>query len=270
MHLIDLDRSSRMALVQDCEEAGWNIQTFDSISGYLSAGGPEAETCLLILSLPAGWHEMNLTPDISAFEHMLKQHPQTQLVLLLPEGCPAGDHLALTLNARNTLFKPYDIEDLSKILVMIASGTGKRKRMKALQNRMAAPHGFEEIIGVSDKIKAVIELAQRIAESDDTSVMIVGECGTGKGALAQAVHHASSRSTGPFIEVNCAAIPRNLLESEFFGHEKGAFTDAKEEKIGLFADLQTSYPPGHIDGIGGIEGGCHQRLRHAQLHIHDP
>jgi transcriptional regulator with PAS, ATPase and Fis domain len=104
----------------------------------------------------------------------------------------------------------------------------------------------------------VIELAQKVSGSDTTSIMITGECGTGKGAFAKAMHLASPRRDGPFIEVNCAAIPRNLLESEFFGYEAGAFTDAKEEKMGLFecANGGTIF----LDEVGEIDYSLQAKL----------
>jgi transcriptional regulator with PAS, ATPase and Fis domain len=127
-----------------------------------------------------------------------------------------------------------------------------------LEKRAAAREGFEEIVGESERMSAVIELARKVAASDTTSIMITGECGTGKGALAKAMHLASPRREGPFIEVNCAAIPRNLLESEFFGHEPGAFTDAKEEKIGLFecANGGTIF----LDEVGEIDYALQAKL----------
>jgi transcriptional regulator with PAS, ATPase and Fis domain len=127
-----------------------------------------------------------------------------------------------------------------------------------LEKRAAVREGFAEIIGASERMSEVIDLARKVAASDTTSIMITGECGTGKGALAKAMHLASPRREGPFIEVNCAAIPRNLLESEFFGHEPGAFTDAKEEKIGLFecANGGTIF----LDEVGEIDYSLQAKL----------
>ena len=127
-----------------------------------------------------------------------------------------------------------------------------------LEKRAAVREGFAEIVGASERMSEVIDLARKVAASDTTSIMITGECGTGKGALAKAMHLASPRREGPFIEVNCAAIPRNLLESEFFGHEPGAFTDAKEEKIGLFecANGGTIF----LDEVGEIDYSLQAKL----------
>ncbi|HEV8129275.1 MAG TPA: sigma-54 dependent transcriptional regulator, partial [Candidatus Eisenbacteria bacterium] len=93
---------------------------------------------------------------------------------------------------------------------------------------------FERIVGESPAIRSSIELAQSVSLSSATSVLILGESGVGKELFARAIHGESPRAHGPFMEINCAAIPRELLESELFGHEKGAFTDATQQRIGLF------------------------------------
>src|SRR5258705_4140059 len=93
---------------------------------------------------------------------------------------------------------------------------------------------FEQIIGESAPIQKSIGIARRVAESDVSCVLLQGESGTGKDCLAKAIHHASRRAAAPFLAINCAALPSNLIESELFGYEKGAFTDAKSRKEGLF------------------------------------
>ncbi|UCF05061.1 MAG: sigma-54-dependent Fis family transcriptional regulator [bacterium] len=257
LHLIDPVEASRAGLVYDCEGFGWQVKSFSSITEFLEARQLK-DAMLLILSLPKGFNAEADGKDLSRLRAWREQHNQIQLMLLLPEGFPAADRLALELDARHILFKPYRNEDLAKILVNTATGVAERTRNKALKSRASQPEGFETIIGVSPAIREVLELAKRVAESDCTSVMITGECGTGKGALAKAIHLASDRSSGPFIEVNCAAIPRTLLESEFFGHERGAFTDAKEEKMGLFecANEGTIF----LDEVGEIDYGLQAKL----------
>jgi DNA-binding NtrC family response regulator len=257
LHLIDPDEAGRAGLVKDCEGFGWKVRSFSSIGEFLEARQLK-DAMLLILSPPEGFDAEAKAQEFSRLTAWREEHNQTQLMLLLPKGFPAADRLALELGARHILFRPYRNEDLAKILVNTASGVAVRTRNKALESRAHEPEGFESIIGVSAAIRDVLELAKRVAESDCTSVMITGECGTGKGALAKAIHLASDRSSGPFIEVNCAAIPRTLLESEFFGHERGAFTDAKEEKMGLFecANEGTIF----LDEVGEIDYGLQAKL----------
>src|SRR6185503_8942374 len=93
--------------------------------------------------------------------------------------------------------------------------------------------GFDQIVGASPGMRETVNLARRVAESEISCVLLQGESGVGKDCIAKAIHYASRRSQAPFIAINCAALPSNLIESELFGHEKGAFTDAKSRKQGL-------------------------------------
>jgi two-component system response regulator AtoC len=255
--IIEPDPKGLETLSAVCDECGWKAQGYAALEEFLEEA-PGREPDCLIWSVP----ECHGTEDWDAAASSLKswheEHQKTQLVLLLPEGFFGGDRFSLRIGARHTLYKPFARSDIFGILAAAASGIGKRSRREALEKRLDTPHGFGEIIGTSREILEVIELAKKVAESDFTSVMILGEPGTGKGALAKAIHEASERRTGPFIEVNCGAIPRNLLESEFFGYEKGAFTDAKEEKVGLFecADGGTIF----LDEVGEIDYGLQAKL----------
>src|SRR4030095_9744569 len=97
----------------------------------------------------------------------------------------------------------------------------------------AQQFSFDQIIGRSLAVRDMLEIARKVAESEVSSVLLQGESGTGKDLVAKAIHYASRRADHPFVAINCAAIPANLIESELFGYEKGAFTDAKSRKPGL-------------------------------------
>ncbi|MBN1164749.1 MAG: sigma-54-dependent Fis family transcriptional regulator [Candidatus Krumholzibacteriota bacterium] len=257
LDLVSYGKKGTSSLRSDCEEAGWKVTHFPSLDDYL--GAPErAETPLLILAVPVSWKADEVERRLRDLKIRRRGTGETQLVLLLPRKIPGGDRLALELGARHVLYRPYQAADLTQVLSQIAQGLGKRVRKKALYSRLQPPQGFEKIIGVSSAIRETIDLAERVGKSEFTTVMITGENGTGKGALAQAIHSVSSRGAEPFIEVNCAAIPRALLESEFFGYEKGAFTDAKERKIGLFecANGGTIF----LDEVGEIDYGLQAKL----------
>ncbi|MHC4072506.1 MAG: sigma-54 interaction domain-containing protein [Planctomycetota bacterium] len=108
-----------------------------------------------------------------------------------------------------------------------------KRRVKQLEDQLEETYRFENIVGVSDKMKSTFTLMQKFAGTDGT-VLVCGESGTGKELIVRAIHQASKRKSGPFVVVNCGAIPPSLIESEFFGHEAGSFTDAKELRIGKF------------------------------------
>ncbi|MCK4351295.1 MAG: sigma 54-interacting transcriptional regulator, partial [Candidatus Krumholzibacteria bacterium] len=185
--IIEPDPKGLEALSAICEECGWKARAYPALGEFLEAGASETPHCL-IWSVPEDGDQENWDAVASSLKSWHEDSQKTQLVLLLPEGFFGGDRFSLKIGARNTLYKPYSRSDISGILAGAAAGIGKRSRRQALEKRLEKPHGFGEIIGTSDKIRKVIELAKKVAESEFTSVMILGEPGTGKGALAMAIH----------------------------------------------------------------------------------
>src|SRR4029077_1161027 len=118
--------------------------------------------------------------------------------------------------------------------------------------------GFDDIIGNSPVMRKVIELSKRVATSNVSSILLYGETGTGKDLFARALHFASERANAPYLAINCAALPANLIESELFGYEKGAFTDAKQKKEGLFEQAQGGTI--FLDEIGELEFALQAKL----------
>jgi two-component system response regulator AtoC len=135
--------------------------------------------------------------------------------------------------AYDFLTKPVNLEKLEILIKRALQSRNLETEVKQLHERLDVKFSFEGIIGSSPELKRVIERVQLVAPSK-ASVLIEGETGTGKELIAQAIHQNSNRAKGPFVAVHCAALPANLLESELFGHEKGAFTGATERRIGRF------------------------------------
>ncbi|MBU8920910.1 MAG: sigma-54 dependent transcriptional regulator [Bacteroidales bacterium] len=255
--LICYESESATSISQDCEEAGWSVSCYTSINQFIDEQRDDASPVMILL-LPQDLEKSNARVELPALKNWRNDHSTLQLILIIPEELDGADRLTLKLSARHTLYSPYESRDLTSLLSRIAQSFGKRRQLDEVSKRLLKHEGFEEIIGVSDRMKKVIELAQKVGRSNFTALMITGENGTGKGVLAQAIHNISDRADGPFIEVNCAAIPKNLLESEFFGYEKGAFTDAKDRKMGLFelANGGTIF----LDEIGEIDYGLQAKL----------
>ncbi|MDD3642471.1 MAG: sigma-54 dependent transcriptional regulator [Candidatus Krumholzibacteria bacterium] len=251
--IICSDEELLRTLSIECEESGWTVSRFSEPDDFLSAHKDESPPAV-ILVLGSGTTEDGLAPMKAWHE----EQRSSQLVLLMPQDLPGGDRLALHLGARHSLWLPHDSGDLRRILAGIAEGLGRRRIDEAVRERQQEWDGAHDILGTSRAIAGVMSLAAKVASSETTSVMITGENGTGKGSLAQAIHRMSSRAQGPFIEVNCAAIPSGLLESEFFGYEKGAFTDAKQRKMGLFecADGGSIF----LDEVGEIDYNLQAKL----------
>jgi len=145
---------------------------------------------------------------------------------------------AMKKGAFDYLEKPFDNDELLAIIWRAVEMVTLKRRVRQLEDQIEQAYGFENVVGVSDKMKSTFTLVRKFAAADGT-VLIYGESGTGKELIVRAIHQASRRKAGPFVVVNCGAIPANLIESEFFGHEAGAFTDAKELRIGKFEVADT-------------------------------
>jgi two-component system, NtrC family, response regulator AtoC len=142
---------------------------------------------------------------------------------------------AMRLGAYDYISKPFNADEVVLVVRKAEERESLRREVRRLRRAVGEVQGFEQVIGRSSVFREVLDLAARVAPYP-TSVLITGESGTGKEAIARAVHRASPRGNGPFVAVNCGAIPENLLESELFGHEKGAFTGADRAREGLFPE----------------------------------
>ncbi len=140
---------------------------------------------------------------------------------------------AMRRGAYDYLTKPFDNDEFLLRVQRACEARRLALEVLTLREALGERHSFDRILGNSESLRAALHLARRAAQTE-ISVLIEGESGSGKEPLARAIHHASSRCNGPFLPVNCAAVPTDIAESQFFGHEKGAFTDAKNTHIGLF------------------------------------
>src|SRR5213076_574668 len=153
--------------------------------------------------------------------------------------------------------KPINMEELSLLIRRAIETLQKDKELDNLRRRLDQKFGLDKIVGESPQMKDVFAKIQRAAPVDST-VLILGESGTGKELVAQALHHNSPRKKNPFVAVNCAAVPATLVESELFGHVRGAFTGATDKRVGRFeqADGGTLF----IDEIGDFDLGLQAKL----------
>ncbi len=183
-------------------------------------------------------------------------------IIMTAHGSIEGAVEAVKLGAFDYVKKPVDLEEL-KLLADRARETSLLKQELSYYRRRAAPEvPFAGIVGQSPAIRAVLEQARQIAALDETPpVLISGETGTGKGLVARTIHASGQRASKPFIEVNCTALPATLMEAELFGYERGAFTDAKESKIGLFEAAEGGFL--FLDEVGDIELSLQGKLLRA-------
>ncbi len=167
---------------------------------------------------------------------------------------------AIRAGAYDFVTKPFDMDDLALTIERALRHRALREEVKRLRKAVDGTQRFEEILGSSPPILKMCELVTRVADTE-TTVLITGESGTGKELVAKALHAKSARRDGPFVAINCAAMPESLLESELFGHVKGAFTDARTSRPGLF--IRASKGTLFLDEIGEMPAGMQAKLLRA-------
>ena len=141
---------------------------------------------------------------------------------------------ALKLGAYDFIGKPLDFEELHVTIQNALEASRLRTEVQSLRGEVRRNTGYHEVVAVSPKTMELMSFVQKVAASEATTILIQGESGTGKDLIAKTIHYESTRQNGPFVAINCSAIPETLMEAELFGHERGAFTDAKQMKKGLF------------------------------------
>ncbi len=250
--VVDDEHLIRWSLEQQLKREGYGLLLAET--GAEALGKAQAESPDLVLL------DMRL-PDadgLEILERLRANDPDCLVIMITAHGGVDSAVRAMKLGAHDYVIKPFDVEEL-KLTVRKALET------RALRREVARFHAeqqegcrLDDIVGVSPAIRSLKALIRRIAESDATTVLLEGESGTGKDLVARAIHFESARVQRPFLAVNCVALPEHLLESELFGHEKGAFTDAKALKKGLFeqADGGTVY----LDEIGDMKPGMQAKL----------
>lgn len=175
-------------------------------------------------------------PDIdgiSLLERLKKSDPEIPVVLITAYASAKDAVKALKLGAEDYIIKPFDMDELLIVVEKALKRKSLEREVAYLKRKIKEEDAFSNFIGKSRKIQEIIKLVKRVAPKDVT-VLLEGESGTGKELLAQIIHTLSERANKPFVSLNCAAIPEGLLESELFGHVKGAFTGAYSDKKGLF------------------------------------
>ncbi|CAN5530259.1 sigma-54 dependent transcriptional regulator [soil metagenome] len=250
--IVDDDRFVRMALCEALKS--WEYQTVeaDSVASAKKAfAAEEPEIVLLDIDLPDG-------SGLDVLTEIKEQSPDTIAVMITGNVDVGNTVAALRGGAHDFIGKPVRIEELRVTLRNAAETHTLRREVNQARSERKRGFNFNEIIGDSEAMKKALELARRVAASEVSSILLNGETGTGKDLFARAIHFASDRSEAPYLAINCAALPANLIESELFGYEKGAFTDAKAKKEGLFEQ-------GHggtifLDEIGEMELALQAKL----------
>jgi two-component system response regulator PilR (NtrC family) len=170
---------------------------------------------------------------IEILRHVKAASPQTVVIVMTAFGSTETAVAALKLGAHDYLVKPFDVEELKIVVRGALESQQLKEENLRLRAELDARHGIDRIVATSPAMAAVVAMIRSVAPTAST-VLITGESGTGKELVAQAIHSLSPRRDAPFVSINCGALPETLLESEMFGHMRGAFTDAHQNKKGLF------------------------------------
>ena len=189
----------------------------------------------------------------------IKEFDQDILVILLTAYASVETAVeAMKLGAYHFANKPFNLDDVAATVERALETTRLRREVRQFRNNAAKPYSLHRIVGSSPAITALRHLAARVAVTPASTVLLTGESGTGKDLLAKVIHYASDRSAKPFMNITCSALPEQLLESELFGHERGAFTDARMQKKGLLetADGGTVF----LDEIGEMTPALQAKL----------
>jgi two-component system response regulator AtoC len=231
----------------------WNyrLKIFNSTSEYLRYEGEEPDLILLDIMLPGELDGVELLKKIKI------QNPDLPVIMLSAQGKVDIAVETIKIGAFDYFSKPVDLQKLEISIRNAIKNYELQKKVKTLLEEQEKIYKFDNIIAIDEKMQEVFKLMKKVLNTN-VNVLIYGESGTGKELIARAIHANSDRRDKPFVVVNCASIPKDLLESELFGHEKGSFTGAFQRKIGKFelADGGTIF----LDEIGELELSLQAKL----------
>lgn len=207
---------------------GYDVIT--AINGEEAVGlaeSQEPDLILLDIGLPG-------IDGIETLTRIKKANPDAAAIMITAEGTIDSAVAAMKAGARNYIQKPLNTDELQLLIAETLETVRLKKEVGVLRSAQRERTEVDNIVAVSAAFKRVLDISHKIAKSDATTVLIEGESGTGKEHIAQIIHYKGSRSGGPLVAINCGAIPKDLVESELFGSEKGAFTGAAQSRIGKF------------------------------------
>jgi DNA-binding NtrC family response regulator len=243
--VIDDEKFITSSILQYLGKEGYEVMNADSGEQGIEVFKAEVpDIVLLDIHLPG-------IDGIKTLETLKNLNKDVIAIMITAYGDIETAVSAIKLGAYDFMEKPFELDKLSISIKKALETVNLKKEVHYLREEQYEKYSFDKIVGDSAVHKNVMTLAKKIAESDANVNLIYGESGTGKSILARAIHYHSGRANKPFVEVTCTAIPETLIESELFGYEKGAFTDAKTSKKGLFemADGGTVY----LDEIGDMK-----------------
>ena len=239
--VIDDEQLIRRSIARRLGTAGYNVLEAENGQAAIDQTRSGIDLAILDYRLPD-------LDGLTVLKQIRQIDPDVLVVLLTAYASVETAVEAMKLGAYHFMNKPFDLEALAALVEQALETTRLRREVRQLRATQAEPYSLDRFVGDSVRIREFKAMLKRVAASPASTVLLTGESGTGKDLTAKVLHYSSARASRPFVNITCSALPETLLESELFGHEKGAFTDARQQKKGLLeqADGGTVF----LDEIG--------------------
>ncbi|MFN0205306.1 MAG: sigma-54-dependent transcriptional regulator [Planctomycetota bacterium] len=250
--IVDDEKMIRWTIARALGEAGYAIEEASTGADAIAAFDRETpDLVLLDYKLPD-------KTGVEVLREIRRSAPEVPVILITAFGTVEGAVAAMREGAYDYRSKPFEIEDLLLTVRRALEVSGLRDEVRALREETRRSTVGPDLVAEGAAMKEVVRLIDRVAQSEASTILLLGESGVGKGVVARALHDASRRSARAFLNITCTALPESLLESELFGHERGAFTDARQQKRGLVELAQGGSL--FLDEIGDLSAALQGKL----------
>ena len=250
--VIDDEKLLRWSLEQNLSKEGYNVITAEKgLEGLELFSAELPDVILLDIHLPD-------ISGIQVLERIKKENRNTVVIMITAFGDVQTAVQTIKFGAYDFVEKPFNMDKLKILISKALETVTLRNEVSQFRDKISQQYHFASIICRSPEMVRIVDLVRKVAQSDATTILLQGESGTGKDLVAKVIHYESSRGSKPFMDINCTALPETLIESELFGFEKGAFTDAKQMKKGFFelSDGGTIF----LDEIGDMKLSTQAKL----------